>query len=126
MQPSMAKSNASPATVVTKLQRIMCADEIKKGLDVPSMLFDLLRELPPTDRRLAEAGLNLFRRLVARGDRVVQEELFRKLMSDTRRCERVFYQLESRLAQGAIEAKSAKTRHINEADRAAEAAKSKA
>ena len=128
MEPHLGfvKNEDARLQLVTTLQRLMSADVADGGLDVPSMIFDLLRELAPTERRLAEMVLNLFRRQVARGDRVVQEDVFRKLIADTRRCERVFYQLESRLAQGQVEAKSGQTRHQTQALRAAEAAAAKA
>ena len=95
-------------------------------LQVPNLVFDMLRELPQGERRLAEAVLNLFRQQVKFGQLTVQKAIHHQLIIDKRRCEGVFSQLESRLTQGQAEAKTGSTRHALEATRAKEAAQAKA
>ena len=95
-------------------------------LQVPNLVCDLLQELPQSERRLAEAVLNLFRQQVMHGQLVVQKAIHQQLISNSKRCVGVFSQLESRLTQGQAEAKTGSTRHALEATRAKEAAQAKA
>ena len=86
---------------VVQLQKVACGE-----IEMPNMICHMLAKLEQNERPLTEATLDLFQQLVFRGNKLVQESVRQAFISDKKRCQDVFAQLQSRLVQGQNEAKT--------------------